>query len=137
MNHHHTLKLVDKSSSAFIYANGFMLLTIVFIPFPTALLGQYLLTDLATPAVILYTTVNGLQAIGWIFLCCAAFKPNLLTKNEKSTLALRENLRNGYYALAFYTTCSIIAYWFPLTIAILISITWIVWLIIGIKIKNN
>src|ERR1035437_1515773 len=44
VNHHATLKLVDKSSSSFIYANGFLLLTIVFIPFPTALLGEYLFT---------------------------------------------------------------------------------------------
>ena len=64
VNHHATLKLVDKSSSSFIYANGFLLLTIVFIPFPTALLGEYLFTDHAAPAVVLYTAVDALQAIG-------------------------------------------------------------------------
>jgi uncharacterized membrane protein len=60
--------LVDKSSSSFIYANGFLLLIIVIIPFPTALLGQYLLTDYAAPAVVLYTAVDGLLVIGWILL---------------------------------------------------------------------
>jgi uncharacterized membrane protein len=37
VNHHATLKLVHDSSASFIYANGFLLLTVVFIPFPTAL----------------------------------------------------------------------------------------------------
>src|SRR3954467_12717799 len=37
VNHHAALKLVNKSSAAFIYANGLLLLTVVFIPFPTAL----------------------------------------------------------------------------------------------------
>ncbi len=33
VNHHSTLKLINKSSPAFIYANGFLLLTIVVLPF--------------------------------------------------------------------------------------------------------
>ena len=49
VNHHASLKLVNKSSPSFIYANGFMLLTVVFIPFPTSLMGEYILTDHAAP----------------------------------------------------------------------------------------
>src|SRR5262245_58081122 len=54
VNHHASLKLLHKSSAAFIYANGFLLLTVVFIPLPTRLLGEYLLTDHSAPAVVLY-----------------------------------------------------------------------------------
>ena len=75
-NHHATLKLVHKSSSSFLYANGFLLLTVVVMPFPTALVGEYLLTDHAAPAVVLYSAVNGLQALAWIFLSRAALSPN-------------------------------------------------------------
>src|SRR5262245_56535032 len=32
VNHHGFLKLVDKSCSSFMYANGFLLLTVVFMP---------------------------------------------------------------------------------------------------------
>jgi len=135
VNHHATLKLVHKSSSAFIYANGFLLLTVVIIPFPTALLGEYLLTDHAAPAVVLYSAVNGLQALSWIFLTRSALGPHSLTKNEQSTLAMRTNLRNGYFALAAYTILTIFAFWFPLVIALLISLIWLFWLIHGINIK--
>ena len=137
VNHHATLKLVDKSSSSFIYANGFLLLAVVFIPFPTALLGEYLFTDHAAPAVVLYAAVNGLQAIGWILICGTALKPNPLTRNEKSTLVVQGNYRKGYYALALYTVCTMIAFWFPLAIAILISVIWIGWLMVSIRVQGE
>jgi len=137
VNHHAALKLVNKSSSSFIYANGFLLLTVVIIPFPTALLGEYLFTDHAAPAVVLYSAIDGLQAIGWILLSRAALKPNLLTKNEKSTLVMRGNHRNGYFALATYALCAIIAFWFPLAVALLLSVIWLGWLIYGINIKGE
>ena len=36
VNHHAVLKLVHKSSSSFLYANGFLLLTVAVFPFPKA-----------------------------------------------------------------------------------------------------
>ena len=137
VNHHNTLKLIDKSSPSFIYANGVLLFSIVIIPFPTSLLGEYIFTNHAAPAVVLYTSVNILQAIAWILLSHAALKPNPLTRNEKSTLVMQENSRKGYYSLIIYSLCAIAAFWFPLTIAILISIMWIGWSIVGIKISGE
>ena len=49
VNHHNTIKLIHKSSASFIYANGLLLLTVVFIPFPTSLIGEYISTDHAAP----------------------------------------------------------------------------------------
>jgi len=136
VNHHASLKLINKSSASFIYANGFMLLTVVFIPFPTSLLGEYVLTDHAAPAVILYNSTLAVQAFGWILLTGSALKDQL-AKNEKSTLTIRENAKFGYFAFALYSLCAIIAIWFPLTIAIITTITWIFWLIWGIRIKHE
>jgi uncharacterized membrane protein len=137
VNHHATLKLVHKSSSGFIYANGFMLLTIVILPFPAALLGEYLLTDHAAPAVILYAAINVLNAIAWIFLSRAALRPNPLTKNESAAQAMRNNGRNGYFAVVIYTLCGVMAFWFPLVVAILLGIIWLFWLIYGIRLKSD
>ena len=77
VNHHNSLKLISKSSPSFIYANGLLLLTVVFVPFPTSLVGEYISTDHASPAVILYDAVLALQAIGWILICNAALKDKL------------------------------------------------------------
>jgi uncharacterized membrane protein len=136
VNHHNNFKLVNKSSGPFTFANGFLMLTIVFIPFPTSLIGEYLLTDHAAPAVILYVGAMAIQAIGWILITGTALK-NQLAKNEKATLRLRKNNRNGYFAFIIYTLLAILAFWFPLPIAIITTITWIFWLALGISMKHE
>src|SRR5258705_2500184 len=75
VNHHELLKLVDKSSHPFIYANGFLLLSVVLVPFPTALLGQSLLTGHASPAVILYSASGAIMGVGWALVGWSALKP--------------------------------------------------------------
>ena len=136
VNHHGMLKLVNKSSPAFIFANGFLLLTIVILPFPTALLSEHLFTDHATPAVVVYAAINGLQAIGWILLSHAVLNPNSLAKNEKATLTVRAGQKNSYFALVIYALLTIMAFWLPQLSAFLLGIVWIGWLIFGIRIKN-
>jgi uncharacterized membrane protein len=137
VNHHGTLKLIEKSSPAFIYANGFLLLSIVVLPFPTALLSEYLFTDHAAPAVVLYAAINGLQAVGWILLGHTALNPIPLTKNEKSTLSIRASQRIVYFALAIYTLLAVMAFWFPQVVALLLGVIWFGWLIYGIRIKDE
>lgn len=136
VNHHATLRLVDKSSAAFIYANGFLLLTVVIVPFPTALLGEYLSTDHAAPAVILYDSTLALQAAGWILLTRAALHGHLF-KSEKAASTMRDSGKFGYFAFAVYSLCAIIAFWFPLAIAIITTLIWILWLIWGISMKRG
>lgn len=136
VNHHNALKLGNRSSASFIYANGFLLFTVVVMPFPTSLLGEYILTDHAAPAVILYESTMALQAVGWILIVKAALKDHL-GKSEKATLQIRKNGQFGYFAFALYTLCAIIAIWFPLPIAIITTITWIFWLIHGIRINHE
>ncbi|MES1222180.1 MAG: TMEM175 family protein [Bacteroidota bacterium] len=137
VNNHAALKLVHKSSSHFIYANGLLLLGVVFVPFPTSLLGEFVLTNHAGPAVALYSAVFGLQAIAWILMTRAALNPaNPLLKTEKAIRTGRLNLKRAYYATVLYTICAIVAFWFPLAIAIFVALTWIAWLLIGISIKE-
>jgi uncharacterized membrane protein len=136
VNHHNALKLGNKSSNSFIYANGFLLLTVVFMPFPTSLIGEYILTDHAAPAVILYESTMALQAVGWILIVKTALKDHL-GKSEKANKQIRQNGKYGYFAFVLYTICAVIAIWFPLTIAIITTITWIFWLINGISMKHE
>lgn len=108
----------------------------MFIPFPTALLGAFLLTDHAAPAVVLYNAVLAAQAICWILLSGTALK-NQLTPDERSTSTMRESLRNGYAAFALYSLLSIAALWFPLAVAIVTTMTWIFWLALGVRMKHT
>ncbi|MBX7108667.1 MAG: DUF1211 domain-containing protein [Chitinophagales bacterium] len=131
VNHHNALRLISKSSPAFIYANGFLLFTVVFIPFPTSLLGEHLFTVHAAPAVILYDAVLALQALSWVLFINAALKHHL-GKHDKAVNTAIRNRRFGFFALALYSVCAVMAIWFPMPVAIITLLSWIIWLIVGI-----
>jgi hypothetical protein len=48
---------------------------------------------------------------------------------------MRINRRNGAYAIVVYSLLAILAFWFPLTIAIVTALLWIFWLVFGITMK--
>jgi len=136
VNHHATLKLLDKSSPSFVYANGLLLLSIAIIPFPTALLGEYLHTDYASPAVVIYDGVLMLLAVAWVLLSSAALR-NHLTRDEAATAALRVGHRRGYAAIALYGALTVLALWFPHAVAVLTILTWAFWLVHGIRLRGT
>ena len=132
VNHRTALKLVKGSSPAFIYANGFLLLTVVFLPFPTALMGEFLFTDHAAPAVILYDAVMAFQTVGWILLSKTA-RAGGLAKNDQAAEAAVRNLRYAYFAFVLYALLAVLAWWFPLAIAGVTALIWLFWLVYGIR----
>ena len=136
VNHHNAMKLAAKSSPAFMYANGVLLLSVVFIPFPTSLIGEYIFTDHAAPAVILYNVVLLLQSFGWALICTAGIKDNLST-GEKATLEIRKNRTYAYYSVLGYSVLAVLSVWFPVPVLIITVLLWIVWLIVGINIKHS
>ena len=135
MNHHTALKLVAGSSPAFIYANGLLLLTVAFIPFPTDLIGEYIVTDHAAPAVVLYNSVIALQAIAWVLIGRAALKGRLV-RDDQSAAIMRANTRNGYFAFVLYAIGAVAAFWIPQTVAIITAASWLFWLGYGISIHG-
>jgi uncharacterized membrane protein len=137
VNHHALLKRVHGSSMPFVYANGFLLLTIVFVPFPTALLGETLWTDHASPAVVLYSATIALQSVGWYLLGRAALGPEPLTRGARAAALVRHGSRAGVLSFAFYTACAVAAVWAPLAVAAVITLVWVFWTIYGIKLDQK
>ena len=136
VNHHNAFKLANKSSTAFIYANGLLLLSVVFIPFPTSLIGEYILTDHAAPAVILYNLVLILQSLGWALISTAGLKGNL-SKGEKANQEIRKNRQYAYFSVLGYSILAVLSVWFPVSVLIFTVLLWILWLVLGINIERN
>lgn len=137
VNHHGTLKLINKSSSPFIFANGFLLLSIVLLPFTTTLLSDHLFTDHATAAVVVYAAVNALQSLAWVFLSHTALGIDPLTKDEESTRAARAGQRRSYLSLASNLILVVLAFWFPQVAAFLLGAIWVGWLVYGMRIEHH
>ena len=134
-NHHGATKLIPRTSASFIFANGLLLLTVAFIPFPTALLGEFVVTDHAAPAVVLYNVVLAFQAVAWILFSRTALV-NHLTKDEDAARTLGRMGRNGYFAFALYSLLALAAVWLPLPVAVLTTATWMVWLVMAFRAKH-
>jgi uncharacterized membrane protein len=135
VNHHAYMKLVNGTTASFLYANGFLLLAVVSIPFSTSLLGDFLWTDHASPAVALYDAVLAMAALGWILVGNTVIDNHLVT-DERSHAAVRDGRRNGYLAVGLYALLAIVALWFPVTAATLTTLTWTFWLVLGIRMKH-
>lgn len=136
VNHRGTLDLIHKSSASFVYANGLLLLTVVFIPFPTSLLGTFVGTDHAAPAVVLYDAVLAFQALAWIAVTATAID-NGLADDEHATSMLRVQKRNGYFAFLLYALLALAALWLPLSVAIVTTATWIFWLTLSMRERGS
>ncbi len=83
-NHHNSFRLVNKTSTLFNFANGFFLLTIAILPYPTALLAEYITTDSAKTAIMFYCSIIMLQNISWTLLFQSMIKPKDLSKNPSA-----------------------------------------------------
>jgi uncharacterized membrane protein len=136
VNHHAVIRLIPRTSATFLFANGFLLLTVAFIPFPTNLLGEFILSDGAAPAVVLYDAVLAAQAVAWILITRSALREGL-ARDAEAEASLRTNGRSGYGAMVLYSLLSIIALWLPTTVAILTTATWIVWLVMSLRAQHT
>jgi uncharacterized membrane protein len=132
VNHHHVLKLLDKTSSVFIYANGFLTLTVIVFTFSTGLLGRSINTNLAQPGITLYCLSNFFHALAWLSLFSAALHPKDLSKNETSrqkVIGTRSLIAKSCISTAVIT---VLSFWFPTIALCLVTASWAIYLISGI-----
>ena len=136
VNHHNVHKLIDKTSNAFVYANAFVLLTIVFMPFPASLMGDFALTKEAAPAVFLYNAVLAVHGLAWLLNTSVVLRDNL-TVNEAARKEVRIGRRHAWLALIFYFVLALLAFWLPLVSAVLTTLTLAFWLLFGTLIDKK
>src|SRR5437899_11833967 len=65
VNHHELIRLVRAVGYPFLFANGLLLLTVTFVPFPTAVLAEHLATPDAPAAAAFYCGTFIINALAW------------------------------------------------------------------------
>ena len=124
LSHHGVFKLLDKSSIHLMFANGFYLLTIVLFPFASALVAEYLDTEYATPAVVIYCIFNLMQSISYALLLYSTFKPKLLIKDEHGRKQMLTKTHGPRLAIPIVIGSAIIAFWLPVIAFCIITAMW-------------
>ena len=136
VNHHYLFNILDKSSRPFLYANGFLLFTITFMPFPTALLAEYISTDYAKPAIAFYCFGGIINSVGWNLLLHTLSKPKKLIRSDVNIEMVNKIKRSTQIGFLIYSVATIMAFWFPIIALIMNLLLWIVWISLSITTKE-
>jgi uncharacterized membrane protein len=136
INHHYTLLLINKTSKSFFYSNGFLLLTITFLPFPTTLLAQYISTKDAVVGVVTYSMACLLINFAFIIWWISMRKPIYIIKPEVTKSHIKKITTQLWIGLLIYIIATLISCWSP-TIGIIIVITLdALWITLSLREKN-
>ena len=132
VNHHNAIRMLQRSSKVFLYANGFLLMAITFIPFPTAVLARYIDTRFAAVATTFYAGYSLLTSIAFSLWVVAMDHPAHLLK-PAITRAHYTKLRNQTLGgLLVYLFTVIVSWRFPVVGLLVISVLWILWALMSI-----
>lgn len=130
--HHRGLSLMKRSSKPFLYANGFLLLTITFMPFPTAVLAEYINTPQANIAVVFYSASWLIGNLGFILWWVTMFRPVRLLTPAIRRAGIDLVNRQMIAGTLLYLVTTILAYWYPLVAFVLIFVTQILWVAVSL-----
>ncbi|MCW3125682.1 MAG: hypothetical protein JWO03_1340 [Bacteroidetes bacterium] len=132
INHNSFFSMIHKSSRQFYYSNGFFMLSIAFLPFPTAVLAEYIGTPYAGPAISFYCLFSVLGSIAWHVLYYSARYPQNLF--DESFNDFSKDTRGLHMGLLIYLFTFILSIWFPYIALLINLLLWFLW--IGISLTE-
>jgi len=136
VNHHELLRMVRGVSYPFLFANGLLLLTVTFVPFPTAVLAANLATPGAKAAVAFYCATFVVNALCWNLLFGTIVRGGLL--DEEVSAATIANVRRTYYVgVLVYVLATALAFVRPALGLLLNASLCVVWIRLGYRSESS
>jgi uncharacterized membrane protein len=126
MNHHGVFRMVRRVSGPFLVANGLLLLTVTFVPFPTAVLASHVLGPSSTTAAAFYCGTYVLVNIAYNALWDTATRGGLLRPGvpESHVRKIRLAYRAGFFV---YVAATALALWNAHAGLALSTAVWLLW----------
>jgi uncharacterized membrane protein len=127
INHHELMHLVRAVDYQFLFANGLVLLMVTFVPFPTAVLAQYLDTPSARAAVAFYCGTFVVISLAWGLLFLAIQRRGLFRPEVDQATVRR--IRQAYVAgPVVYTAATLVAFFYAVPGLLLNTSLWLLWI---------
>lgn len=125
VNHHRIFSLVTRTDHAFFYWNGLLLMLVTLVPFPTALLAEYLIHPQAKVAASVYAGIFLAIAIVFNRLWKHASAADRLLaqkadRNEVDAITKQYRFGPGLYLVAF--ALSFISVWLSVGVCFVLAI---------------
>ena len=132
VNHHELMRLVRAVRYPLLFANGLVLLTVTFVPFPTAILAEHLNTPEASAAVAFYCATFVVNALAWVLLFWSIVRHRLFRADvDDDTIA---RIRRAYVAGPLvYLMSTLVALERPLWGLGLNASLWVLWIGLGYR----
>jgi len=127
VSHHGIFKLVSKSDTPFLFANGLLLLLVTVVPFPTSLVAQYLTTPAAALACAVYAGVFVVINVAYNLLWWAASRHRRLLHAGVTPVQVKRHTRNILFGFPVYLLATLLAFWNPYVSLGMCSCLWIFW----------
>ena len=127
LSHHGIFKLVHRSDSPFLFANGFLLLLVTLVPFPTSLVAQYLTTPAAAVTCAVYSGVFVVINVAYNLLWWSAAHHHRLLNPGVSPTQVKSVTRKILIGFPLYLLATLLAFWNPFVSLGICSGLWIFW----------
>lgn len=132
VNHHELLRMVSRVNYPILFANGLLLLSVTFVPFPTAVLAEHLGTREASTAVVFYCATFVVNGLLWHILFNTMVRSGCL--HAEVSAATIEGVRRAYYlGLTVYLLATLVALFRPWLGLVLNASLLILWIRLGYR----
>ena len=132
INHHGLFSMVRRVNPGFLYANGFLLLLISFVPFPTSVLAEYLDGKALNAAAAFYCGTFIFISMGYNLIWQCMVRGDLL-KQDISSSHIRKITLAYRYGMTVYVVSTILALFNGyLGLGMNLSL-WVLWAVLGYK----
>jgi uncharacterized membrane protein len=126
VHHHLVFKMVGRADTNLLFVNGLLLLFVSIVPFPTAVVAEYLGTPAAPTAAALYAGFFVGIAICFQLLVMSAFRPQVLATSA-SAATVKRFRRNYWAGPPLYLLAALVSPFFPMAAIGICTALWIFW----------
>jgi len=132
VNHHELMRLARVVTYPLLFANGLLLLTVTFVPFPTAVLAQHLATAEAKVAVAFYCGTFVVNSLSWGLVFSTMVRGRLFHAGVDAGTIQR--IRRAYLVGPLvYVVATLVALRQPLLGLALNGSLWLLWIRLGYR----
>ncbi|GAA4004935.1 hypothetical protein GCM10022631_15110 [Deinococcus rubellus] len=122
IGHHMLIGQVKQVTQKLLIVNGFFLLTVSFLPFPTAVVAEYLRSESGSAAAAFYALANLLNSLAFFLLA------RTITAAHPDSLALLgRSQRDSFLGIFWCLACAVLALFSPLASLLLVAGLFVWW----------
>jgi uncharacterized membrane protein len=126
VHHHLVFRMVQRADTNLLFVNGLLLLFVSVVPFPTAVLAEYMGTPAAASACTLYAGFFVGISVCFQLLVWSAFRPAVLAP-AASRETIKRLSRSYWAGPPLYLAATLVAPFFPMASVGICTALWIFW----------